>query len=338
MQPGTINYVEGQAAIGSQTLAESAVGSARLRPGQTLITANGRVEVLLTPGVFLRIDHDSSVRMVSAGLADTVVALDKGEALVDAAAIRPANNVRVNVGDAGAELLKPGLYEFDASGPKIRVFDGKAAVQAAGKSTDVGRGHEIAFQSGDKMKDQWFNEKQAAGDDFYRWSSLRSSYLADANVDAARAYAGQEPGWNPGYWYGEGWYWDPWYDAYTFLPGDGIFFDPFGWGFYSPWFAPYFGFGGWGGYGWGGGHPYRHTFGPGYQPPAYVANAGAAGVAGRSGVVGHATAVRGASAAAMSRGGGFAGASGARGGAFGGARGGFGGGGFHGGGGGGHGR
>ena len=90
-------------------------------------------------------------------------------------------------------------------------------------------------------------------DDFYRWASLRSSYLADANVDAAEAYAGSG-GWRPGSWYGDGWYWDPWFDAYTFLPGDGIFFDPFGWGFYSPWCAPYFGFGygGWGGAGFPG--------------------------------------------------------------------------------------
>ena len=88
-------------------------------------------------------------------------------------------------------------------------------------------------------------DKNAYTDDFYRWASLRSSYLAEANVDAARRYGG-EAGWYGG-WYGEGWYWDPWFGAYTFIPGDGIFFDPFGWGFYSPWFAfeaPFFGYGG----------------------------------------------------------------------------------------------
>ena len=28
--------------------------------------------------------------------------------------------------------------------------------------------------------------------------------------------------------------WDPWFGVWTFLPGDGIFYSPFGWGFYSP--------------------------------------------------------------------------------------------------------
>ena len=37
-------------------------------------------EILLTPGVFLRVDHHSSVRMVSPGLADTIVTLEKGRA------------------------------------------------------------------------------------------------------------------------------------------------------------------------------------------------------------------------------------------------------------------
>ena len=31
--------------------------------------------------------------------------------------------------------------------------------------------------------------------------------------------------------------WDPWFSCYTFIPGDGIFYSPFGWGFYSPWWA-----------------------------------------------------------------------------------------------------
>ena len=110
---------------------------------------------------------------------------------------------------------------------------------------------------------------------------------------------------------------------------DGIFFDPFGWGFYSPWDAfgaPYFGYGfGYGGYGYGG-VGYRRHFGPGYHP-GYAASGRA------SGSVAHAYHVRGAVVAGFGRGGSFGGG-GFRGGGGGGFHGG--GGGFHGGGGGGH--
>ena len=46
-QPGTVNYIEGQAAIGAQAITEKSVGSAKLAAGQSLSTENGRVEILL---------------------------------------------------------------------------------------------------------------------------------------------------------------------------------------------------------------------------------------------------------------------------------------------------
>ena len=346
-QPGTVNYIEGQAAIGQQSLTEKSVGSIKLAAGQSLSTESGRAEILLTPGIFARIDSHSSLQMISPGLADTIMNLQKGRAMIEVTEIRPANNVRINEHGSSTQLLKPGLYDFDADRGLIRVFDGKALVQTTGQNTQLKRGRQLSLNTGGKLKPVKFDEK-ASMDDFYRWASLRSSYLAEANVDAARTYAGGS-GWAPGGWYGDGWYWNPWFDAYTFIPGDGIFFDPFGWGFYSPWYAfgaPYLGFGY--GYGYGGGY-YRH-FGPGYRAPL---TAGNRSVGGRgSAVVGHAYHAGGVGAgfgrASSFAGGGFRGGSGIRGGGGFSGGGGFhgggsgfhggGGGGFHGGGGGGHGR
>ena len=329
-QPGTVNYIEGQAAIGAQALTEKSMGSAALAAGQSLSTENGRAEILLTPGVFLRVDHHSSVRMVSPGLADTIMTLEKGRAMVEVAEIRPENNIRIGENNSSTQLLKAGLYNFDADRGLIQVFDGRAEVQIAGQRIEVKSGHQVALNVTRKLKERKF-DKQADTDDFYRWSSLRASYLAEANVDAARTYAGGT-GYSPGLWSGDGWYWDPGFDAYTFIPDDGVFFDPFGWGFYSPWLAfgaPYFGYG-YGGYGYGrygyGGVGYPRHFGPGYHP-RYAANNRS------SGAVAHAYHISGRG------GGGFGRASAFRGGGFrgGAGGGGFRGGGFHGGGGGFHG-
>ena len=354
-QPGTVNYVEGQASAAGNALGEKSVGSAKLMAGQSLSTGDGRAELLLTPGIFFRVDHHSSVQMISPGLANTVLALRKGRAMVEVADILPENNVRVNEGGADTRLLKAGLYDFDADRGQIRVFDGKALVQVGGRRIDVKGGRELTLNAGGKLKARKF-DKKAYSDDFYRWASLRSSYLAEANVDAARSYGGGS-GWSPGMWYGNGWYWDPYFDAYTFIPGDGIFFDPFGWGFYSPWCAygaPYYGYGygfGYGGYDGPGRH--RHRFGPGYHPGygaggstpgrpghAYsLARGGIGGFGGRGGF--HSGFSRGGGfsrAGGFSRGGGFHGGGGGFHGGGGGFHGGGGGGGFHGGGAGGHGR
>ena len=288
-QPGTVNYIEGQAAIGAQALTEKSLGSATLAAGQSLSTENGRAEILLTPGIFLRVGDHSSLQMISPGLADTITTLEKGRALVEVAEIRPENNVRISEGNSSTRLLKAGLYDFDADRGVIRVFDGKAEVQIGGQHIELKSGHQIALNTAGKLKGDKFDKKTYM-DDFYRWASLRASYLAEANVDAARTYAGGS-GWSPTTFYGNGWYWDPSFDAYTFIPDDGIFFDPFGWGFYSPWYAfgaPYFGYGyGYGGYGYGGVRHHQH-FGPGYHPRF---NAGARS----SGSVAHAFHVRGGS-------------------------------------------
>lgn len=311
-QPGMINYIEGQVSVGSQPLNQDAVGHASLQAGQSIETQNGKAEVLLSPGVILRLDSNSVLMMNSPGIANTDLTLQRGRAIVEADEVLPQNNIIIRVGNSMVRLEKKGLYQVDAGNGLIQTFDGQADVQVNGRNLKVSGGHELALDTNANLKVRGFDKKKASEAEFYRWASLRSSYLAEANVNAARMYAQGGSSW-----YGAGWYWDPWYDAYTWVPGDGIFWSPFGWGFYSPWmvgYAPYFGFG----FGYGYGYGFHH-FGPGYHPPAALAH----GFAGRNGYHGG-FAGRGFS------GGGFAG--GMHGGFAGG---GFGGGGFHGGGGGG---
>jgi FecR protein len=248
--PGTLNYVEGQVSIGSQSLGANAIGSARLEPRQTLTTQQGKAEVLLTPGVFLRVGDESAVEMISPSLMDTEVAVARGEATVEVASIYPQNRLIVDEGTSQTKLVKTGFYDFDADTGQVRVFSGRAELQDRDRQVTIKGGHEVTL--GDpKLKARDF-DKKASEDVLYQWSSLRSSYVAEANADIAPEY--YVNGWYGPGWFGAGWYWDPWFGAYTFLPGEGIFYSPFGWGFYSPLFV-----GGWGFYGGYYGHV-RHSF------------------------------------------------------------------------------
>jgi len=230
--PGTLNYVEGQASMADQVLDSKSVGPAALQNGEVLETGNGKAEILLTPGVYLRLGSNSAVRMVSNGLTKTQLALNHGEAMLEVDQIYPQNNIQITQPGADTRVLKTGLYDFDASNQRVRVFDGKAIVSANDRNTTVKKGHELALNRAN-VKAQDFNKKEVtANDDLYRWSSLRSEYLSEANVDTARIYYAN--GWYGPGWWGPGWYWDPWFAGFTFLPGDGFFYNPFGWGFYSP--------------------------------------------------------------------------------------------------------
>ena len=238
-RPGSLNYVEGQVSVASQPLDAKSIGSVELEPGQTLATRAGKAELLLTPGVFFRVGDNSN-------------------ALVEVTDLYRENNLRVIEDGKSTQLIKNGLYDFDADHDQVRVFDGQAIIQDGNKQVKIKAGHELSFND-EPLKTQKFDKKSFESSDLYRWTSLRSSYLAEANVDAARTYVPGGPDW-----FGSGWYWDPWFSAYTFIPGDGIFYSPFGWGYYSPglvWGAPFF----------YGGRYYHHfagdyrAWGPGYH-------------------------------------------------------------------------
>jgi hypothetical protein len=244
-RPGTLNYIEGSASIDGRPILHSAVGSAALEPGHTLATGQGRVELLLTPGVFFRLDEASAGRLISSDLTNTVVELDSGRAAVEVDEIFPQNNIQVVEQGNPTRILKPGFYEFDADHGGVRVFEGKAeVVEHEAKRVSVNGHHEFAFDDRSELKAREF-DINAAKDPLYNWSSLRSEYLAEANTQIADqyGYAGFAPGW----------YWDPYAYGYTFVGLD-PFWSPFGWGFYGGGFYGRGFYGGGRGFGGGGFH------------------------------------------------------------------------------------
>ncbi len=232
--PGTVNYVEGNVDLGNQTLNAKSVGSATVEPGQELTTNQGKAEMLLTPGVFVRVGDNSALQLVSGNLTNTAVRLDRGSALVEVDEIHKDNNLQVQDNGATTQLKKTGLYEFDADRGQVLVFKGEAEVREGDLHQKVKGGHEVMLAEA-KLKSTGFDKDKYESSDLYRFSSLRSQYIGEASVDAAQSYMGTA--WAPG------WFWDPWFSAYTFFPGAGFMYSPFGWGwgFYSPAWIGYYG-------------------------------------------------------------------------------------------------
>ena len=265
--PGTINYIEGSASIEGRQLNSNSVGHEALERGQYLATTDGKVEVLLTPGIFLRLDKDTTIQMVSPDLTHTEIKLERGRADVEVDQIFTQNHILIDQQRGQTQLLKSGLYAFNADIGTVRVISGEASVfPGANLSSDVKsiklKSHRELALNNDAFKPQKF-DKDHAQDDLYSWSSLRSQYLGQANIDLASDYAGSA-GFDPG------WYWAGGPYGYTWLPGSGLFWNPFGYGFYSPYYL----YGGgliYGRYGYGRGYGYRGNYG--YRG-SYYANSG----------------------------------------------------------------
>ncbi len=231
--PGMVNYIEGQVLVDDRPLRSS--GPVVMQPGQTLSTANGFAEILLTPGAFLRVGPHSQIRLINSGLAVTKAQLDRGTAMVEVDQFIKSTNLAIVVKGATAQINKQGLYDFDADQQAIRVLDGKLTVAEAVGSKSIGKDNQLLIANEKPLKAISFNPQIVKAEPLYVWSEARSQSESQANVALAQNFAAY------GGWFGPGWYWDPYWSFYSYLPGDGFLYSPFGWGFFSPGFVGYYG-------------------------------------------------------------------------------------------------
>jgi len=222
---GMVNHLEGQVTLAGDPLKLRFGQFPEVAPGMTLATQDGRAEVLLTPGVFLRLDDHSSLKMNSNKLTDSQVELTSGAALVEVQELLKDNSVAVSVGTAKVDLQKPGLYRFDAEPARLRVYDGKAQVEAGSGFVTVTKGRESAL--GGVPATFKFNLKDR--DDLYTWTMYRAQLVAQANIVSARTATAK--GFQMGT---SSWAYSPYWGLYTFLPRTGIGYSPFGMFVYSP--------------------------------------------------------------------------------------------------------
>jgi hypothetical protein len=224
---GLLNKVEGQVNLEGKSIEPKFGEFPEMKNGQTLATEDGRAEVLLTPGAFLRVNENSSFQMINNKLADTRVKVLTGTVLLELAEILPQNGITLLYGDASITILKKGLYRIDCEPTaRLRVYDGEAQVTSGDDSLTAKRGREVAL--GAVLSASNFDPKVT--DEFYRWASRRSEDVAQANVSSAKAANG---------FTSSSWNYNPWFGLYTYIPYNGIYWSPFGYGYYSPYAVNY---------------------------------------------------------------------------------------------------
>jgi len=226
--PGTVNYLEGQVTLNGEPLPESAAGQAAVQTNQVLDTAQGMVELLLTPGVVLRVGSSSELRMVAPDAPNIAFELVKGGAILEVDQSFKGVTFSVLMDGATVNIAKPGLYFLGADQPGIGVLAGEAAVYQGSAHLTLKKGHGVFLLAGPRLKSQNLDMYAMENEPLYVWSNMRSAYLAQANIQAAQAILAG------GGLYDAGWYWDAFFDCYAFLPISGIQYSPFGWGFSAP--------------------------------------------------------------------------------------------------------
>lgn len=230
---GLINVADGDVFLaderggGRRPFERRATELVELKEGQTLETGEGRAEILLTPGAFLRLGESGAVRMQSSRLTAVRVELLRGAALVDVVEMLKDHSLAVVVEGAEASIGKPGLYRFEAAPPRIRVFRGEAEVRAGGRTQELKGGRELVLAGGSWAAAKFDPDRET--DALYRWSKRRAGYLAMANVSAAR-----QAGLMSRSFTGGAWFWNPYFGFATYIPWGDVARSPFGYVYYTP--------------------------------------------------------------------------------------------------------
>jgi len=190
-----------------------------------LRTELGRVELLLAPGVFLRIAENTAVRMINNSLQDTKLELLNGAALLEAVEVLSDFTISLRLGEATVMVRKNGLYRINSAPAELRVYDGAAEVVGGDRKLTAKKSSRVALY-GQYAISKFDTE---SGDPLHRWSSRRAGYLALANISAANSVRQSDVNWRT-----SGWLWNPFYGMMTFVPVRAGLYSPFGYGYFCP--------------------------------------------------------------------------------------------------------
>jgi hypothetical protein len=237
---GTVDYFQGEVSIDGLQLESKVARFSTLKEQSVLKTGAGRAEILLTPGVLLRVGENSSVKMIDSSLMSTRLELLSGTAMVEA--LESGSTIKdppITIVYNGFEIqpAKDGIFEIGTDPAQVRVFKGETRVKGNGDEVKVKDKHQLALN--ESMDDSKFDAK--VGDDLYLWSRDRSAYLAAANLSSARTLAANERvyggyGWNTSMWNGfsGGWYYNSFLNMYSYMPFGAGLVTPFGYSMFNP--------------------------------------------------------------------------------------------------------
>src|SRR4029450_7178968 len=109
---GLIHYVEGRVLLDGKPVEVKVTALPGIKEGKEFRTEDGRAEVLLNPGVFLRMGENSALRMVSNKLSDTRVEFLSGSMIIESNGdlAQKEDNVTVLYKGASVQLRKRGIY------------------------------------------------------------------------------------------------------------------------------------------------------------------------------------------------------------------------------------
>ena len=256
---GVVNLAEGDARVIRArpfAMPETLISGDELQSGDTVKTGkDGRAEILLNPGCYLRLGEQSEFVFLFDSFTSDKLKLLRGSAVLEASAID--SSITVETPKASFEIARDGLYRFNVGADgraEVAVRKGRVLVGV----TTIKEGKRAVVEGGTAAIARLNKRDMDALDE---WSKDRAKSLIALNSGLSNVGMMRTLGMS---FMRNAWIYDPFCRCYTFLPIGGGFASPYGWNYpvCNPYGYYYYGYGGrynnggWtGGGGSVGGHP-----------------------------------------------------------------------------------
>lgn len=236
---GGINAITGQAAVHSRGNGDWQVLSITddLNAGDRVRTGDdGRIEILLNPGSYLRVGGNSEVELMDNTLENLEVRLLRGTAIVEATG---ADDLELNIGISTPHtklaIVRHGLYRLSVvPGDATELIVRKGRVIVSDSHTKVKGGNKVVFSGTNVSVAKLTKEEKTLQDkeEINAWSKERAETLAKANRrindrmlnSAFASFRDYDPFGRSRFGF---WFFNSSAHCYTFLP------------FYYGWRSPY---------------------------------------------------------------------------------------------------
>ena len=195
--------------------------------GELRTLENGRAELLLNPGSYLRLAESSLVRFIRTGYRKMKFEILQGEVIVESAAFNPAiHSLTISTPAGDFQVAAKGLYRLSLEpGLRVSVYKGALEWMENGRKRrrlEAGRSHQVEAGTF-KLHSGKLRKK----DDLNQWSRKRAQQLAKSNsLLSARLRRSAYPSF--GYRNRGGWVLGSRSQGFTFVPFDSKPKSPYG--------------------------------------------------------------------------------------------------------------
>jgi hypothetical protein len=226
-QAGGVSEIEGDVRVKraramAMSAAQVLAKGDTIRDGDRIITGtDGRAEILLNPGSYLRIGENAEVELTSTSLDALKIRLVQGSAIVEANSIggEKGAGISIDAAQIAVQLEKAGLYRINASGVTTEIYVWEGLARVGGQVIKKGRRMTVGAGVGGEAIVSFNRGNLDALD---KWSAARASELAKLNdrlernaLDSTLA----SNNWNNNSYFSEGyWVFDRRTRAWCYIP------------------------------------------------------------------------------------------------------------------------